>query len=99
MNVGIILDELPGIIGFFRDDVPRAFPSILGPRPAGDKKARVAHEDPRAALRREFAAANSTAKAALAEYRRLAEEEWLPRSQAEFAIGEAKFRAKLPPRR
>lgn len=78
VSAEIVLDELPGIISFFKSDVPLAFSSVTDP-----------------ALKKELAASTETATRALADYQKFVHDQILPKAKSEFAIGEAKFRAKL----
>lgn len=75
----IALEQLPGLIAFFRNDVPAAFG-----RDVGD-----------AGLKKEFAASNGAVIEALGEYQTWLKTDVLPKSHGDFRIGAKVFHEKL----
>jgi uncharacterized protein (DUF885 family) len=84
VNIGIALEELPGIESFFRDDVPAAFASLRKSPGAADP-----------ALLARFDKANGAVLRALADWRAFVDKKLATRAVDEFAIGEQLYRDKL----
>jgi uncharacterized protein (DUF885 family) len=74
----IALEQLPGIVKFFRNAVPQAFADVKD-----------------AQLQQQFQQANGQTIAALQDYEKFLRDSVLPKSKAEFAIGEDNYRKKL----
>lgn len=83
VNVEIALDDIPGIVSFFREDVAKAFPNALGAD--GGKGENVAR----------WKKACDAACTALEGYRKFLEEKVLPTAKTDFALGGDLFTAKL----
>jgi len=79
----IALEQLPQIITFFKRDVPSAFSQVTT-----DPKS-----DPE--LKKEFEKQNNNVIAQLSTYQTFLEQEVLPKSNGQFAIGKDQFQQKL----
>jgi uncharacterized protein (DUF885 family) len=75
---GVALEQLPGIIGFFQNDISAAFTTVKDPK-----------------LLEEFHASNGAVIQALTKYQQWLKTDVLPKSNGDFRIGAATFRAKL----
>lgn len=88
----IAIEQMPGIIDFFRKDVPEAFgaaPNVVATKP--DRPSQIKD----AALWSEFQHTNLLAIKALQNFQDFLQHDLLPKSQGDFRIGAANFREKV----